>query len=100
MTIKNNKLITFTLVITVFICGFFLRGLVLPYFQSDLLPRNDTLPTRYGCNQIARWHADYLMREYGIEFNTNSDNPKRDINQKAGDLNGKLLGICNIDPTK
>lgn len=97
---KVKKYKTHILIITAFIIGFFIRGLVLPYFQTDLFPINDILPSRYGCNQIARWYADYLIREYKIEFNTDINNPRRDINQKASNLNGDLLEICLTDPTK
>ena len=79
---------------------FLLIGLFIGFFLNKILSFDDRLPSYYGCNQIARWHADYLMRKYGFEFNTNSDNPRRDINQKAGELNSKLLEICNTDPTK
>lgn len=61
---------------------------------------DDRLNMFDGCNQIARLHQDYLMRELDIDpgFDTNLDNPNRDINQKASDLNAKLLEICNTDP--
>lgn len=61
---------------------------------------DDRLPSYYGCNQIARWHADYLMREYKINdgFNTNLENPRREFNQKASDLNSMILQLCVTDP--
>jgi hypothetical protein len=59
---------------------------------------SDRLPPYYGCNQIARWHADYLMREYEVEFNTNPENPRAQFNQKASDLNSMILSLCFLDP--
>lgn len=58
----------------------------------------DRLPSYYGCNQIARWHADYLMREHGVEFNTNPENPRAQFNQKASDINSIILALCFVDP--
>jgi hypothetical protein len=61
---------------------------------------SDNITTNYSCLALARFHADLLIRKYGIQFETSASNPKRDVNQKASDLNSKLLEICNTDPTK
>lgn len=84
----NNKVLTAVLIIIAFIVGFYGRELL----------KDDRLHPMYGCNQIARWHQDYLMREYNVTFNTNSDNPISEVNQRASDLNRQLLIICKTDP--
>lgn len=81
----------------VFTAGFLTRGFF-PVFINANIPTNDKLPVSYGCTAIARWHQDYLSREYGVDFYTNANNPN--INEKASELNQKLLEICNTDPTK
>lgn len=76
-------------------------ALVIGFFVGrSLRTVDDKLPPYYGCNQIARWHADYLMREYGVNdgFNTNLENPRREFNQKASDLNSMILHICFTNP--
>ncbi|MBW7956118.1 hypothetical protein H3C66_05335 [Patescibacteria group bacterium] len=60
----------------------------------------DNITTNYSCLALARFHADLLIREYGIAFETNATNPNRDVNQRASDLNAQLLETCNTDPTK
>lgn len=55
---------------------------------------SENISTRYGCNQIARFHADLLMRSYGIDFNE----IKEDVNVRASDLNVHLLRTCMVDP--
>ena len=42
------------------------------------------------------------MKKYNIHdgFNTDQNNPRHEINQRASDLNGKLLEICDTDPTR
>ena len=94
---KNKKYSSFTIVsiIIAFIIGFSFSGL---YF-GVLLRMDDRLPIGAGCNQIGRYHQDLLMRKYDIYdgFNTDQSNPKRVINQKASDLNAKLLEICNTE---
>ena len=59
-----------------------------------------TLFKNISCGDIARYHQDYLMQHYGVTagFNTNQDNPNSRINQRAADLNSKLLEICLSDP--
>jgi hypothetical protein len=61
---------------------------------------SDNITTNYSCLALTRFHADLLIRKYGIQFETSATNPKRDVNQRASDLNSKLLEICNTDPTK
>ncbi|MEK7518179.1 MAG: hypothetical protein AAB583_06580, partial [Patescibacteria group bacterium] len=63
---------------------------------------SDNVTTNYSCNQIARFHQDLLMKKYNIHdgFNTDQNNPRHEINQRASDLNGKLLEICDTDPTR
>lgn len=84
----------------VFILVALLVGLYIGLYYGPLLV-SDKLPSYYGCNQIARWHQDYLMREYGIHdgFNTNTENPRREFNQKASDLNSMILALCFTDPS-
>lgn len=85
----KNKILLVFLVLVSFIAGsFFGRFLA-----------SDNITTNYSCLALARFHADLLIREYGIEFETSASNPKRDINQRASDLNAKLLEICNTDPS-
>lgn len=86
----KNRLLTIAFIIIAFVIGLYFGG----FLRID-----DKLPTGAGCNQIARYHQDLLMRKYDIHdgFNTDLSNPKRDINQKASDLNAELLGICNSD---
>ncbi|OGE17355.1 hypothetical protein A2769_00715 [Candidatus Daviesbacteria bacterium RIFCSPHIGHO2_01_FULL_37_27] len=74
-------------------------ALAVGFYLGHLLA-SDNATTNYGCNTIARFHQDLLVRKYNIDFNTDQDNPRRDINQRASDLNSKLLGICITDPTK
>lgn len=71
-------------------------------FYFGRLLASDNVTTNYSCGDIARLHADLLMKKYDIYdgFNTDQTNPKRDINQKASDLNARLLEICNNDLTK
>lgn len=80
------------LIAVTFATGFFL-GVLMSYNSDKLSPI-------YGCNQIARWHADYMMREYGIVdgFNTDLNNPRREFNQKASDLNLMILKLCLVNP--
>lgn len=59
---------------------------------------SENITTNYECNQIARFHADLLVRNYDIEFNTSQENPNRGINQRASDLNLALLRICMTSP--
>lgn len=92
---KKHNYFVIAFIIISFIIGFSIGAL---YF-GVLLRIDDTLPAGAGCNQIARYHADLLMRKYDISdgFNTDQSNPKRAINQKASDLNAKLLEICNTE---
>lgn len=85
-----KKFQTLTFVLFAFIAGLVIRGYL---SQADM-----KLPPGAGCNQIARWHADYLIREYRVDFNTNPENPKKELNQKASELNSMLLAICNTNP--
>lgn len=59
---------------------------------------SDRLPPHYGCNQIARWHADCLMREHSVESNTDPENPRAQFNQIASDLNSMILSLCFFNP--
>lgn len=95
---KSQKFLTTIFIVIAFVIGFSIGGL---YF-GVLLRVDDNLPVGAGCNQIARYHADFLMRKYDIHdvFNTDVSNPRRDINQKASDLNAKLLEVCNTELDK
>lgn len=86
---RNIIAIPLTLV-TAFFIGF---------YAGQLFP-SDIVRTHYSCQQIARFHQDYLMSKYSIDdgFNTNLNNPKRDINQRASNLNARLLEVCTTPP--
>lgn len=89
---KTAKLNRFTLIflgVLLLIIGF--------YFGRALA--SDNITTNYGCNQIARFHQDLLMKKYKVDFDTTQNNPKAELNERAGQLNGKLLEICNTDPS-
>ena len=62
----------------------------------------DNYLKEFSCNDIARFHQDYLIKHFGINdgFNTDTTNPRRYINQKALDLNVSLLTICLTDPSQ
>lgn len=90
---KQKNFNNFTIFVAVaigFLAGFYSNRLFL-----DL--DNRLLPTQ-GCNYIARLHQDYLIREYSINFSTESGNSNNKINQRASDLNSQLLSICNTNP--
>lgn len=71
-------------------------------FYFGRLLASDNITTNYNCGDIALFHAGLLMKKYDIHdgFNTDQNNPNRDTNQKASDLNAKLLEICTSDLTK
>lgn len=77
--------------------GTFFAGFLVGHLSPFDIPG-----TRYSCFQIARFHHDHLMWKYGIYdgSNINIDNPRREINQRAIDLNHKLLEVCNENPTQ
>ncbi len=83
----------------VFIAIALVIGLVVGSYYGPLFA-SDKLPSYYGCNQIARWHADILMRDYGIHdgFNTSPENPKAEFNQRASDINLMILNLCFLHP--
>jgi hypothetical protein len=78
----------FTIIFVTFLCGFVSAKLF------DLRKHNT-------CLQIARFHQDYLIEKYNLQdgFNTNMNHPQREINQRASQLNAKLLELCSTDPT-
>jgi hypothetical protein len=87
----RRYILIFLLLVGSFVTGFHVRHLI----AESELPG-----TRYSCQSIARSHQDYLMSEYDIDpgFNTDQNNPRRDINQRASDLNAQLLNICETSP--
>lgn len=86
-----NKFLLFLGVAVILVVGSFLFGRLLS---------SENITTNYSCHDIAHFHADLLIREYGIEFNTDVTNPNRDINQRASDLNAQLLTICRTNPVQ
>jgi hypothetical protein len=84
-------LLILLLTVLAFIGGFYIR---------HLLPEGELPGTRYSCQSIAREYQDYLMWKYRIDpgFNTDQNNPRRDVNQKASDLTTQLLRICDTSP--
>lgn len=56
------------------------------------------IPVTFSCSDIAYFHADLMMKNYGTTSNTDSTNPNRAINQRASDLNAAILKICHTDP--
>lgn len=55
---------------------------------------------KFSCHNIANFHQDYLMNNYGVDFVTDFDNPLRRVNEKASQLNSQLLQICLKNPTE
>ncbi len=86
----KNKIFIAVLVIISLSAGFFLGRFL----------ASDNITTNYSCLALSRFHADLLVRKYKVAFETSANNPRRDINQKASDLNSQLLKICNTDPTQ
>lgn len=85
----------------IILSGLALLSFVAGYFVGRFLTRNNAF-REFSCYDIANFHADYLIRRYGIYdgFNTDQSNPRREINQQASNLNAQLLGICLTDPTR
>lgn len=83
---SKSKLIIYLLIA-------FIAGFILAYHLAS-----DNITTQYGCNQIARFHADLLMRKYGKDlFYPEKQNS---LTYKAYDLNQQLLQVCNMSLEK
>lgn len=75
----------------------FIIGNILGYFIGNFYTKNN-LPVLFTCQDIANFHADLLLKNSIKSFNTDSNNPDRDVNQRASDLNAAILRICKTDP--
>ncbi len=84
--------------------GIFIFALTVSIFISGYITGQGLtevgISKTFECHSIAGFHADLLMRRYSINFNFDQDDPNRHLNQKALELNTRLLELCNIDPTK
>jgi hypothetical protein len=57
----------------------------------------ENLNISFTCNDIRHFHAQLLLRQ-GFEFNVSEENPRRDANQAAADLNHLLWRVCRAHP--
>ena len=75
----------------------FILGMLPGYYFGNFYTKHN-VPVTFTCQDITNFHADLLLKNYIKEFNTDSTNPEREINQRASDLNAAILNICDTDP--